>query len=219
MPRKKNTARQRKPPPKLRIRRNAAPAPPVRNAAPAAPRRNAAPTVPRRNAAPRRQPASPAPEARDERTPMKERLQSMDGSHAAAGLAAGAIGNTIGVLLVGQGWASPKATAGVLIGTGGAATAAGYWWEADHLMAAGAGLATAGTFSLANQYAVDAYESLEKRARDKKEALEKEQREKLLTEAEARAEAKQATQRNGAPRLTIVHTDDISDDHSDYDAA
>ena len=206
MARKKNTARQRKPPPKLRIRRNAAPAnaPPVRNAAPPAPRRNAAP---------KRQSAPNVKEAEeDTRAPMKDRLQNMDGSHVAAGLAAGAIGNTIGVLLVGQGWASPKATAGVLIGTGGAATAAGYWWEADHLMAAGAGLATAGTFSLANQYAVDAYESLEQKAKDKKEAREKEQLQKLL--AETRSGGKEA-QRNGAPRLTIVNTDD----QPDYDAA
>ena len=85
---------------------------------------------------------------------MTERMQDMGGTHVAAGLAAGTLGNALGVMLVGLGWVGPKTTAGVLMGTGAATTAAGYYWEADHVMTAGAGLTAAGTFSLVNQYAV-----------------------------------------------------------------
>ena len=120
----------------------------------------------RRNAAPR--PAI-ARKARSERKAMAKRMQSMDASHVAVGVGAGAVGSIAGVVVVGQGWLSPKATAGVITGTGVATTTAGYLMESDHVMVAGAGLTAAGVFSLANQYAIEAYEGMEKRAEDKKE--------------------------------------------------
>ena len=180
-------------------------------------RRNSAPEVViRRNAAPRARKSDKS----DERIPLKERVQDMDGSHVAAGIGAGALGNILGVLVVGQGWLGPKLTAGLLLGGGAAATAAGYYWEADHLMAAGAGLAAAGTFSLTNQYAVNAYETLEARAREKQAKREKEANQKRLAETKAviQAATKKAA-RNASPHLVIVPSepDDDFDDVGDDD--
>lgn len=126
----------------------------------------------RRNAAPRSAPVEPE----SERTPITERLQDMGSTHVAASIGAGVAGNALGVLAVGQGWIGPKLTASLIMGGGVATTAAGYYWEADHMMAAGAGLTAAGTFSLVNQYAVDAYEATERRAQEKREKREFEKR-------------------------------------------
>ena len=66
----------------------------------------------RRNAAPAR--ARPAPVAEEpERTALSERIESMDGSHVAAGLGIGALANVLGVITVGRGWIGPKTTAGL----------------------------------------------------------------------------------------------------------
>jgi hypothetical protein len=98
---------------------------------------------------------------------LKARIEQMSAAHVVTGLGAGAVGNALGVLIVGQGWLGPKAAAGLLMGTGAAAATAGYFMESDHVMVAGAGLSVAGTFSLANQYAVYAYEEAERRAEEK----------------------------------------------------
>ncbi len=185
--------------------------PPVKTNSKMTIRRNssAPQVVIRRNAAPRR--AEPDAEVEtDGRTPLTERFEEMGGSHAAAAVGAGAVGNVLGVIAVGQGWIGPKLTAGLMMGSGAATTAAGWYWDADHLMAAGAGLTTAGAFSLTNQYAVDAYEAMEKKAEEKREkaAAERAQTEKARRLAEARAllatEAKKT--RNG--RRIVVMDDD-----------
>ena len=174
-------------------------------------RRNAASAETRRNAAPKRQSGSRSSNSSkddESRRAMTERVQDMGGSHVAAGLAAGTLGNVLGVMVVGLGWVGPKTTAGVLMGTGVATTAAGYYLEADHVMTAGAGLTAAGTFSLVNQYAVGAYEALEKKAKDKKEARENEERKKRMSEAQQAAlKLKQRNagyEHDNAPYLHIV---------------
>ncbi len=145
----------------------------------------------------------------DERNAFGDRLEEMGGSHVAAGVGAGTLGTALGVTLVGKGWIGPKLTAGLLAGTGLAASAAGYYWDADHLMAAGAGLAAAGTFSLANQYAIDTYEALEKKAKEKRKktaeaVAEKEERDRVEAARETLAE--DGKRRNGR-RLVIVDSD------------
>lgn len=196
-------------------------------------RRNAAPkstTAPRRNAAANpaltvqtRNAATVAAEPESERTPIQERVQEMGGVHVAAGVGAGALGNMLGVLAVGKGWLGPKTTASILVGSGAAAATAGYFWESDHLMAAGAGLAAAGTFSLSNQYAIDAYESVEERAKEKREERERKDMQKRLAEARLliEAEKKEQIRRNGARHVVVLDAqgneigDGDDDDHGD----
>jgi len=169
--------RRTKPPPQMVIRRNAAP---VRAAS-----------------------AKPAQPKKSERTPIVERMQDMGGGHVAAAIGAGAAGNIIGVIAVGQGWLSPKTSAGLLVGTGAATTAAGYYWESDHVMAAGAGLTAAGTFSLINQYAIDAYEAGEKRAQEKKAERDKKNEAKRIADAHALVEAEKQKERRNA-RFVVI---------------
>lgn len=177
MPRKKaTTMKRRKAPPEVKIRNNARPSP------------------------------TKDEQSEKERRKLSERMREMDASHALIATAAGTIGNALSVLLVGLGWASPKATAGVLMGTGAATAAAGYYWEADHAMVAGAGLTTAGTWSLAQQYAVDAYEAIENRLEDKKA---KDDQKQLAGASDQKPES--AKPRNAAPRLIVVR-----DDHDGY---
>lgn len=178
----------------------------------------------RRNAAPKRrqEPKSePATETEPERMPFGERVQEMDGSHVAVGVGAGALGNMLGVLVVGRGWIGPKTTAGLLLGGGALASTAGYFWDSDHLMAAGAGLATAGTFSLANQYAIDAYEAVEERAKKKHDERERKDLQKRLAEARVIVEAESKAKRNSQPRLVVIdqsgHQSEIDDDTDDAD--
>jgi hypothetical protein len=191
----------------------------------------------RRNAAPRAPEPEPEPEATEpKRKAMRERVKSMGGSHVAAGIGAGALGNVLGVIAVGQGWLGPKTTAGLMVGTGVAASAAGYAWSMDHMMAAGVGLTAAGTFSFANQAAIYAYEADERKAKEKaeKEAKEKAEVEKLKKFADAQrqiAEAQKVLQgqqqaaeqrqglRNGPQRLVIVEAEpDDDDDDIEFDA-
>ncbi|MCG8419455.1 MAG: hypothetical protein MJE77_16110 [Proteobacteria bacterium] len=182
MPRNKSTAnaKRNKSPPKFTIRRNADSA------------------------------DSSTDDQNQTRPSMGERLQELDGAHVGSGVAAGAVGNALGVLVVGLGWLGPKVTAGLLLGTGATATTAGYFLERNHLMAAGTGLAAAGTFSLINQYAVDAYEALDDRDRRKKEEREQEEHRKRL--AAARQVSRQANQRNA--HLRIVDPGDEFEDAS-----
>jgi hypothetical protein len=174
----------------------------------------------RRNAAPRASPArsNPPKLATLPEPTLSDRIHEMGGSHVAVGVGAGALGNVLGVLAVGKGWIGPKATAGIIMGTGAATTAAGYYWDADHLMTAGVGLTAAGGFSLANQLAVDAYEAAEKKAEEKREAEEKEARENRLAEARKliQAENQRKEARNG-PRLIVVQSRDDDDDDIEYD--
>ncbi|MCG8423964.1 MAG: hypothetical protein MJE77_39230 [Proteobacteria bacterium] len=182
MPRNKSAtnAKRNKSPPKVTIRRNANPD------------------------------DSSSDDQNQSRPSIGERLQEMDGSHVGAGVAAGAVGNALGVLMVGMGWLGPKVTAGILLSTGATATTAGYLLERNHLMAAGTGLAAAGTFSLINQYAVDAYEALEERDKRKKQEREKEEHRKRL--AAARQVTSRANQRNAY--LRVVDPDDEFEDAS-----
>ena len=169
----------------------------------------------RRNAAPAR--ARPAPVAEEpERTALSERIESMDGSHVAAGVGVGALANVLGVITVGRGWVGPKTTAGLLMGAGALTTAAGYYWERDHMMAAGVGVATAGAFSIANQVAIDAYEAMEKRADEKRAKQEAEKEAKRL--AEARALLERHNQTRNARRLVVLDQDGEVIHVPDYDA-
>lgn len=127
----------------------------------------------------------------DEQT-MGERFDGMGGSHVAAMFGAGTAATALGVTMVGQGWIGPKLTAGLLTGSGLLASLAGYYWDSDHVMAAGVGMTTAGGFSLANQFAVDAYEAIERKAAEKRQEKE---------EAEA-----SGGQRNGR-RLVLLEPD------------
>lgn len=70
----------------------------------------------------------------------------MGSSHVAAGIGAGTLANAVGVLLVGKGWVGPKLTSALLMGAGAATAAAGWYWDMDHMLAAGTGVAAAGTF-------------------------------------------------------------------------
>jgi hypothetical protein len=197
-----------KPPPKMIIRRNAALSRPEASSIP-------------RNAALSRRAASSA-----ERAPLTRRIEGMEASHVAAGALGGTLGSVVGVVSVGKGWIGPKKTAGILMGAGAAATAAGWYWDADHLMAAGVGMTAAGTFSLANQFSVDLYEAMEKRAEEKQERKEKEQadqdRERRLAEAramiEAEAKAKQQNMRNGR-RIVVVDAEGEVIEHEEQAAA
>ncbi|MCG8422062.1 MAG: hypothetical protein MJE77_29415 [Proteobacteria bacterium] len=187
MPRNKSTAnaKRNKPPPKVTIRRNAASA------------------------------GSSSDDEGESRPSIRERLQEMGGTHAAAGAAAGTVGTMLGVFVAGMGWIKPKNTAGILLGTGAATTTAGYLLNRNHLMAAGTGLAAAGTYSLINQYSVDAYEALEEKDKKKTEEREKAEKQKLL--AAAREAAKHANQRNASEavqHLRIVDADDEFEDVS-----
>jgi hypothetical protein len=171
-----------KPPPKMIIRRNAALSRPI------------------------------ASSMETQRAPLTRRVEGMDGSHVTAGAVAGALGTVAGVVVAGQGWIGPKVTAGILMGAGAATTAAGWYWDADHLMVAGVGITAAGTLSLTNQFAVDAYEAMEKRAEEKREKKGQEQAEQdqKRRNAEARAiietEAQRQQMRNSR-RIVVVDTD------------
>ena len=206
---------RRKPPPEVIVYRTRKKR---RNAAPAAPA--ASPPKIRNAQATTEAEVPDQDQPESERPTIKERVEEMDGSHVAVGVGAGALGNMLGVLVVGKGWVGPKTAAGLLVGTGALTTAAGYLWEADHVMVAGAGLATAGTFSLANQYAIDAYESLELRAKKKRQEQEQKELQKRLAEARVIVEAdrKQQAVRNAGPRLMVVDVrgDAHSDDNGDH---
>lgn len=180
----------------------------------------------RRNAAPKRARAPSDDQEERERKALTERMDEMGGSHVAAGVGAGAIGNVLGVIAVGKGWVSPKWTAGLLMGSGAATMAAGWYWEWDHVMAVGAGMTTAGAFSITNQLAVDAYEAMETKAAEKRKKREEEEAEKerLKRLADARelleAEAEKKKTRN-ARRIVILdgNGEPLDADFEEYDAA
>ena len=177
------------------------------------PQREAPRMIIRRNAAPVRRTRD---DEAAERRPLTTRIDEMGGSHVAAGVGFGALGNVMGVVAVGQGWIGPKTTAATLMGVGTAATAAGWYTERDHLMAAGIGLTAAGAFSISNQLAVDAYEAMEKRAeekRAKKEAARaEEERAKRLAEARALLEKEEKEKPRNARRVVVVNE---YDEHAD----
>ena len=170
----------------------------------------------RRNAAPVRSRTVVKQEEESEREALTHRIEGMDGSHVAAGIGAGALANVLGVITVGRGWIGPKTTAGLLMGAGALTTAAGYYWERDHMMAAGVGVATAGAFSIANQVAIDAYEAMEKRADEKRAKQEAEKEAKRL--AEARALLDKHNQTRNARRFVVLDQDGDVIDVPDYDA-
>ena len=95
-------------------------------------------------------------------------------------------------------------------------TAAGWYWERDHMMAAGVGMATAGAFSIANQVAIDTYEAMEKRAEERRAKQEAEQEAKRL--AEARALLDKHNQTRNARRFVVLDQDGDVIDVPDYDA-
>lgn len=174
----------------------------------------------RRNAAP--VPATTRPvvdavdtSAEDERRAFTERMDEMGGSHMGACVAAGALGNALGVVMVGQGWIPPKLIATLMIGAGAATTGAGWYWDMDHMMAAGAGVTAAGAFSMANQVAVDAYEAMEKRADEKRAEREAKQaaadEAKRLAEARALLEAEKNRTRNGRRFVLVDENGDPQD--------
>lgn len=139
------------------------------------------------------------------RTPLAERVQCMGATHVAACIGTGAAGNVLALTSVVKGWAGPKTSALALFGAGTAATAAGYYWEMDHVMAGGAGAMAAGAFSVANVLAVEAYGRMEEKEKedDEKEAKEEEAKElakarKLIADTEK--------QRNG--RMFVAVDDD-----------
>lgn len=163
----------------------------------------------------RRRNAAPVPatqpvvstNAEDERRAFTERMDEMGGSHVGACVAAGALGNALGVVVVGQGWIPPKLIATLMIGAGAVTTGAGWYWDMDHMMAAGAGVTAAGAFSMANQVAVDTYEAMEKRAEEKRTERAAKQaaadEAKRLAEARALLEAENNKTRN-CRRFVVV---------------
>lgn len=164
----------------------------------------------RRNAVPARTRQTSKSEEESERTALTERVEGMDGTHVAAVIGAGTLANVLAVIAVGRGWIGPKVIAGLCIGAGAATTAGGWYWERDHMMAAGVGMAAAGAFSIANQVSIDAYESMEKRAEEKKAKKEAEAEAKRL--ADARALLEQHKQTRNAHRLVVLDQDgDIID--------
>lgn len=172
-------------------------------------RRNASPMRTRDVRATRQEPKRA--QAEGERTPLTERIDSMGGSHVTASIGAGMAGSALAVAAVGKGWVGPKTGAGILMGAGAVGMVAGWWLEWDHLMTAGAGLAAAGTFSVANQVSVEAYDALEKRAAEKraeKEAEEEEkEQQKRLAEARAVIEEDAKKKQRNARRIVILDRD------------
>lgn len=169
-------------------------------------RRNAAPATSTATALATIEPSEPEAE----RQALTSRVDEMGGSHMSACVAAGVVGNALGVIMAGQGWVPPKLIATLMLGAGAATTGAGWYWEMDHMMAAGAGLTAAGAFSLTNQFAVDAYEAIEKRAEEKRAEREAKnaeaERAKRLAEARALLEAEKPKPRNA--RQFVILDDD-----------
>ena len=189
----RSVTKKREPPAKMIVRPTTAPA-----------RKSESP--------PARAQDSAAEETDDKRTPFGERVANMGASHAATAAGAGVVSTAASVFIVGKGWASPKLTSGLVAGTGAAATAAGYHWESDHLMAAGVGMTAAGGILLSGQYAVDLYQGMEKRAADKraKKEAEKESGKKGASDAKDRDKADKG--RRNARRIVIAsqeHDDDV----------
>ena len=172
-------------------------------------RRNASSMRTRDVRAPAREPKTERAEG--ERAPLTERIDNMGGSHVTASIGAGMAGSALAVAAVGKGWVGPKTSAGILMGAGAVGMVAGWWLESDHLMTAGAGLAAAGTFSVANQVSVEAYDALEKRAAEKRaknEAEEEdEEQEKRLAEARALIEKEGKKKQRNARRIVILDRD------------
>jgi hypothetical protein len=168
--------------------------------------------------------AVPDPEpAADTGTSIAERVNDIGGTHVATGAGVGIIGQALAVVATGKGWIGPKVTAVTLLGTGGATTAAGLYFEKGHLTAAGVGLTAAGALSLTNQLAVDAYESIERRADEKRKKAEEErvagEHAKKLDEARALLEAEK--KHRNARRIEIIEPDDgdLYDDPDGYATA
>ena len=168
-------------------------APPTKAKAQTSTRASKPPMVMKRNdrAAQERQTRSVRTPPEEVRTPLAERVQNMGATHVAACIGTGAAGNVLAMTSVVKGWAGPKASALALFGAGTAATAAGYYWEMDHMMAGGAGAMAAGAFSMANVLAYEAYGRMEEREKeeDAEEAKEEEEKElakarKLIADAE-----------------------------------
>lgn len=166
----------------------------------------------RRNAAPTRarsRPKDEPDEEENERRPLTERMEDMGPSHVVAAVAGGSLANVAGVVATAQGWIGPKWAAGSLMGGGLTTAAAGWYWDSDHAMATGAGIAAAGAFSIVNQLAVDAYEAMEKKAQEKRarKKVEEEKKEREQRLAEARTlldeEAKKKGTRN-ARRIVVL---------------
>jgi hypothetical protein len=115
----------------------------------------------------------------------EEEPQGIRGSHVVAGVGAGAVATTLGVAVVGKGWIGPKWTAGILVGTGALTAGAGYMLEAEHLMAAGVGVASTGVLQLANQVTVDMFEASERKEAEERARERRAQRARELLASEA----------------------------------
>ena len=89
-----------------------------------------------------------------------ERMNELTIAHAAAGIGAGALGRVLGVLAVGRGVIGPKLAAGLMVGGGVAATAAGLSWGSGLLAGAGLGLAASGVMAAVTHAAVAVYEAI-----------------------------------------------------------
>lgn len=190
---------------------------PTSKPAPAKPAKRDPPVamIIRRNAPPK-PPAAPPEEP--------TRLERMDGWHVASGAAGAVLGQTAGVVMVGQGWLGPKLTSSLILGAGLSVAAAGYYWEIDHLMSGGAGMATAGALALTNHLAVESYLRLEERADKKrlaKEAeAEAEEARKRLIEArallESEEERKKKKPRNARRIVVLDHTGQPIEDEDEH---
>ena len=148
---------------------------------------------------------------------MAERIDNMGTSHVVAAATAGAISSALAVAAVGQGWVGPKTSAGILLGAGAATTAYGWHAEHDHVMMAGAGVTAAGAVSLANQLAIDGYESIQKRAAKKKaeKKAEDEAKDKAERLADARALlAEEEKKQPNAQRIVILNEDGAPEDYA-----
>ena len=196
--------KKREPPVAMIIRRNASPPKPVE-------------VLP-----------APAEEEEDDEQTLAER---MGGWHVASGTAGAVLGQTMGVVVVGRGWLGPKLTSSLILGAGLSVAAAGYYWDVDHLLSGGTGMATAGALALTNHLAVESYLRLEERADKKREAKEieakAEEERKRLVEAhalvESEEERKKKKQRNARRIVVLDHTgrpiDDDEREHARAQAA
>jgi hypothetical protein len=173
----------------------------------------------RRNAAPRHiEPPRPRAEPKDEEQPLfcVTRSQAVLGASMTAGA------TLLGVVAAGKGWLDPKTAGGLLLGTGIAAAAAGLVWEVKPMTAAGGALMTAGGLSLVNQLGVYGFEKYEERLEAKREQKAEEDRTKRLADAramiEAEAKAKQQNMRNGR-RIVVVDAEGEVIEHEEQAAA
>lgn len=104
----------------------------------------------------------------DGRRRLGERIDNMGASHVAATATAASISSALAYGAIAKGLVRPMNSAVAQIAVGTAAAVIGHRGDHDHIMMAGAGIASAGVFSMANQLAVGGYEAIEKRAEKRK---------------------------------------------------